>query len=471
MNFKGHFHTHLIIKIVVLSLLFSPFIRTTTRAFALSCEEETILGEEFLAQKRRDLDFVDDDFANQFINDLGHYLIKPLETKHFPFRFFIIQDNTLNAFAGPGGHIFVTSGLIQVMDSIDELAAVMCHEIGHVSARHLAHRIEYSNKIALAMMAGILVGVLIKGPAGGAVAAGSMAAMIQSGLHISRNDEQQADQLGFKYMKASGFDPSGMITILEKIEMGQLRGANDIPTYLKTHPGGAKRMSDVDILLSIYTQESSKKETEKLRVLFPFFKTLLRAKCLDHCEAERLFNMELKKNPRCTLTHFGLGVVYKEKSQCELGIHHLHKALEGEPDSIAILRVLGQAYQMNGQDREAISVFKRALSIDEADRSTLFLLGMSYERLEQYEKAIHIYKKLTAFKPIKSAVYYHLGLSYGRHNQLSLAHYNFGLYFKQRGQIKKSRFHFQKAEDFLDNNPALKKKIVGQQKGLASYHM
>ena len=125
-------------------------------AFALSVEEERVLGQEFMAKIRKQFNVVDDDFANEYINDLGQYLITPLEIQYFPFRFFVIRDNRFNAFAAPGGNIFVFSGLIEAMERVDELAAVLCHEIAHVSARHLAERIEQSKKIGLASMAGVL---------------------------------------------------------------------------------------------------------------------------------------------------------------------------------------------------------------------------------------------------------------------------------------------------------------------------
>ncbi|HYQ61575.1 MAG TPA: M48 family metalloprotease, partial [Desulfatiglandales bacterium] len=85
-------------------------------AFALSTEEERAAGEEFLASVRRQLELIQDDYANDYINNLGQYITRALETKPFPFQFYIVKDNTLNAFAGPGGHIFFFTGLIDMMD-------------------------------------------------------------------------------------------------------------------------------------------------------------------------------------------------------------------------------------------------------------------------------------------------------------------------------------------------------------------
>ncbi|MFC1821344.1 M48 family metallopeptidase [Thermodesulfobacteriota bacterium] len=242
------------LSLIIFSLLFFHF--HLEPVFSLTTEEEKILGQKFLMEVRRHYKFVEDDFATGYINDLGRFLLKPVAVKPFPFRFYIIKDHTLNAFAAPGGHIFFFAGLIQTMDDADELAAVLTHEIAHVTARHLAKRLEQNKKMGFATMAGVLAGVLIGGKAGGAVASGSMAAGIQAQLHFSREDERQADQLGFKYMDANGLNPSSMITILDKIQKGNWYDSNKLPSYLLTHPTGPERMANLDSLLSGYTPKT-----------------------------------------------------------------------------------------------------------------------------------------------------------------------------------------------------------------------
>ncbi|MFH1935467.1 MAG: M48 family metalloprotease [Pseudomonadota bacterium] len=442
-----------------LFMLLSNLSLVTPKAFGLSIEEERRLGEEFVAQIRGYFKLVDDEYANQFITDLGRYLTMPLETKPFPFHFYIIKDNTLNAFAGPGGHIFVFSGLIEAMDNLDELASVICHELGHVTARHISQRIEQSKKIGLATMAAILAGALIGGELSGAVMTGAMAAGMQAQLSYSRNDERQADQLGFKYTKLASFDPAGLISSLKKIQKGQWFGTDRVPAYLLTHPTGPERMSNLDSMLTHFKPDPPTKETIQLRKRFPFFKTILRAECMGSQEAERLFHLDLEKDPSSLLAHFGLGIVYREKSEYDRAIRHLKIALKEDPDSISILTNLGQTYHMAGQDREAIPFLEKAFDRDGQSHSTIFLLALSYENLEKYEMAIQLLEKLTYLKPVDNEVYYHLGLSYGRQNRLALAHYNFGLYFSNLRQMQKASFHFQKADSLSDNNPALKKKI------------
>jgi tetratricopeptide (TPR) repeat protein len=225
-------------------------------------------------------------------------------------------------------------------------------------------------------------------------------------------------------------------------------------------------MANLDAMLSHYKPEAPKKEANRLRKHFPFFKTVLQANCQDSQEAEKLFRLDLKKYASSPLPHFGLGIVYKKRSEYEQAIHHFRTALKEEPASTPILRNLGETYQMEGQYRKAIPILEKALDLDDQDRSTIFLLALSYENIEEYQNAIQLFKKLSYLKPVKNEVYYHLGLSYGRQNKLTLAHYNFGLYFKNLGKNQKARFHFQKAESLSGNNPALRRKIHDAMNGL-----
>ena len=450
----------LITLICILTFLLwtsTPLIREVS---ALSIEDERQMGEEFLAQALAQFQLVGDPFANQFINDLGHYLIAPLETKNFPFQFYIIEDNSLNAFAAPGGHIFVFSGLIEAMDNIDELAAVICHEIGHISARHLSKRIEQSKNIGIATLAGILAGMLLGGEAAGALITGSLAAGMQAQLHYSREDERQADQLSYKYMEPATFDPAGMVRALNKITKGSWLGTGKIPAYLLTHPTGPERMANLEALLSAYTPKSLTEEAALLTARFPAFKTVIGASTLDSRDAQRLFDRELEENPDAPLPHFGLGIVYMGEGRYDEAVRELEKALQGHPDFIPILRTLGEAYQINGQDQKALKVLKRALELHHLDVASLYLLGITYENLGNTNKAIPIFRRLSYLKPVRFDVYYHLGLCYGRENKLALAHYNFGRYFRVIGQIRKAQFHFQKAKGLAANNPVLQNKIV-----------
>lgn len=438
------------------------------QGYALSLEEESEAGEKFRQAVRQQLTMFDDEFCDAYINELGQYLTGFLDTKPFPFHFYIVEENDLNAFAGPGGHVFFFTGLIRGMAEVDELAAVMAHEIAHVSARHISERIEQNKLITLATLAGILAGVLIGGEAAGAITAGSMAAGVQKQLSYSRDDERQADQLGFKYMDRAGFDPAGMVVTLKRLERASWAGADAIPPYLLTHPGGPERVSTTETMLRDYRQRPENTHTEKFRRLFPYFKAVVTAKSSDPATAERRFEEALEKNPDSASALFGMGLVRKEKLEYTAALDYLEKAHAKEPDVLPILTALAESYQMQGRDERAVRVLEKALRVDERDRTTLFLLGVSYKNLEDYRKSVVFFERLASMPPVRDEVYYHLGMCYGREGKLALAHYNFGVYFKRSGVTDKARFHFQKAGELAGSDQLLRNKIQAEMEGIRS---
>lgn len=428
----------------------------SSQSYALiSLEDEEEIGKRLVVQMQRQVGFIQDDFATQYIDKLGHYLTRPLQTRPFPFHFYVIKENTINAFAAPGGYVFLFSGLINMTDDVDELASVICHEIGHVTARHIAQKIEKSKKLGYLTLAALLMGAIIGGKAAEGLMAGSMAASAQLQLHYSRDDERQADELGFRYISASGFDPSAMFSVLKKITEQSLYALDQVPQYLLTHPIGAERLSNVQAMLSTYKPIPPTKEVLWFRKQFPLFKTIVYAKSVDPNNAINYYRDVLKQDPDSPLANFGLGMVYIRISEYKKAINCMEKTLEKWPDSVPVLINLGIAYQRLGKNNKAVEVLERALKINDISRSALFFLGISYENMRKYKKAIEIFKRLSYLKPAKSNVYYHLGISYGKMGEFGLAHYNFGIYFSKLYQINKARFHFLKAREFAKGNKRL----------------
>jgi len=456
-----------LLSFVMICLLFINF----NSAYGLSLEQEEKMGQQFAFQVSNQLDLVDDEFAHRYINSLGQYLIRPVETKPFPFRFYNVKHNALNAFAGPGGHIYIFSGLVEAVDTLDELVAVLCHEIGHVSARHIASRFEQNKKIGMATMVGVLTGV-VAGVAGGGsgagfgVAAGSLAAGQQAQLAYSRVAERQADQISFKLMQPTGFNPEGMIGALTKIRQSSWVGSGKVPTYLLSHPAGTERMSNFESMLTDYTQPPKGEEAAMFTAYFPYFQTIMRARCHDPQQAEKVFLREMEEDPKSFLPHFGLALIYKQKTDFDKAEYHFYKAIEKKKDFSPLLTSLGKLHQLQGEYKEAVPCYEKALKIEHKNKETLFLLGESYRHLEQYEKAVAIFERLVYLKPVKNEVFQQLGIAYGRMDKLALAHYNLGIYFKRLRDAKKTRFHLEKAEKLAGRDYELLKKIEKEKKGL-----
>jgi beta-barrel assembly-enhancing protease len=451
----------LLIVTSIVAILFSnvPYIN------AMSIDDESKLGDEFLLSVKKEVPLVDDAFVNQYITDLGNYIGQFQDSKPFSLNFYVIKDNTLNAFAGPGGHIFIYSGLINIMDQVDELASVMSHEEGHVEARHLSEQADQSKMIGLGTLAGVLAGALIGGQVADALIMGSMAAGIQKQLSYSRDDERQADQMGFKKAYQAGFKPDAFISALGELQKGDY-STQQTPAYLLTHPVDSERMANLEAMGHEYPNTIKSEEVERFRKNYPLFRTIVKAQSTDAKDAERFFNLELEKSPDSNLAQLGLGIALQRKGEYPNAIEHFNKALGGLPEKAPVLRYLGESYELNGQVREAISTFEKALEINNKDKAALYMLAMSYQEAEEYQKSVAIYERLVYMDPVKDDVFYNLGLSLGREGDLGLAHYNFGLYFKRTGDAETAQFHFKKAGELAKNDQALQEKIKREMEDL-----
>jgi predicted Zn-dependent protease len=445
------------ILLIVLLIITTSF--ADSLASFLSPEEETELGGRFLKRIRSQYEFADYPYIVQYINDLGNYIGRQIEVPYFPLNFYMIKDTSINAFAAPGGHVFFFSGLIRIMDNVDELASVLAHELGHVSARHLALRIERSKKIGMATMAAILAGVLIGGEVTGALMTGSIAAGIQAELGYSREDERQADQLGFKYTHMSSFDTQGMITTLKKIQRENWYGGQNIPPYLLTHPGASERMTNIETMAQEYKKMPDSDKTKELRSCFPIFHTMVIALCDDKEYATREFKKRLRADPESILAHYGLGLALERDGKINKALNHFKIALRGKENSIPIMFSMAKAYQTIGQYENSVSILQEALQLSPKDKEILYLLALSLQNLEQYGQSSRIYERLTFLPPVKDRVYYNLGLVYGREGKLAMAHYNLGMYFTKLRRKEKALFHFNKAKELAESKPALKEKI------------
>jgi beta-barrel assembly-enhancing protease len=458
LNIIGNFF---LITVSITAILFAgvPNVR------GMSIDEETKLGGEFLTSVKKEVPLIDDTFVNDYITDLGKCLEQYQDTKPFPLNFYVIKDNQLNAFAGPGGYVFVYSGLINAMNQVDELASVISHEEGHVEARHLSSQADQSKLVTLGTLAGVLAGALLGGQAADALIVGSMAAGVQKQLSYSRDDERQADQMGFKKAYKAGFDPEAFISALAELQRGDY-GSEQVPAYLLTHPVDSERMASLKAMSSDHPETVKSEEVDRLRRDYPLFRTMVKALSSDPREAERHFSQELEKTPDSSLAHLGLGMALEKKGDYSGAIGQLNKALSGLPDKTPVLRYLGEAYESNGQFNEAINAFEKALQIKSKDKDVLYMLAMSYQEAEQYPKAVEIYERLTFMEPVKDDVFYNLGTSLGREGNLGLAHYNLGLYSKRMGDMETAEFHFKKAGELAADNQALQEKLKKEMEDL-----
>ena len=202
-----------------------------------SQEKEMAIGRQLALQVEQQAKLVEDPIITEYVNRVGQNVVLHSDAK-VPFTIKVIDSDEVNAFALPGGFFFVNKGLILAADNEAELAGVMAHEIAHVAARHAMENQGKGTLINYGALAGIIFGGPIVSTVlqnGGGILAGL------ASLKFSRNSEVEADRLGVQYLFASGYDPTAMSTMFEKLASKNRKKASSLGKLFATHPQSIER--------------------------------------------------------------------------------------------------------------------------------------------------------------------------------------------------------------------------------------
>jgi predicted Zn-dependent protease len=241
----------------------------------LSKENEMIIGRS-IYKSLRDADrLVSDPETQEYIQSVGQRIAANAQNGDFRFKFFVVDDPAINAFALPGGYIGIHSGLIMATKSESELAGVMAHEISHVTQRHISRAIYASSRQSILTMAAMLGAILLGAAtgsgdiiAGGVAGAQSMGAQQQ--INFTRSNEYEADRVGIGLLAASEFDPYGMPDFFETLGRQGGPSASQAPEFLRTHPVTVNRIAETraraDNLPEVEARESTSYSLIRARV-------------------------------------------------------------------------------------------------------------------------------------------------------------------------------------------------------------
>jgi predicted Zn-dependent protease len=206
----------------------------------VSEEQELQMGAQFADELSKELKFIRDPSVVAYIDSLGQAIARVSQRNYIPYTFQVVDTDEVNAFAVPGGYLYVNRGLIEAAESESELAGVLGHEIGHVVGRHSARQM--SQQYGLQVLAGLALG---QNPNALAQMTANILA-VGTITRYSREMESEADSYGVQELYAAGLDPNGLATFFDKLEeMRKGKGGGALEKFFATHPDPGLRASTV----------------------------------------------------------------------------------------------------------------------------------------------------------------------------------------------------------------------------------
>jgi predicted Zn-dependent protease len=211
----------------------------------VSESQEIQMGQQYDKEVIASIGLYPDPGLQTYVQDLGTRLAANSERPKLPWTFRVVDDAAVNAFALPGGYIYVTRGILAHMNSEAELATVMGHEIGHVTARHTASQISKQQLIGLGLVVGSIASPQFERYAG--TASQALGLLF---LKFSRDNENQADELGVRYSERANYDARKMADVMKMLDRITQQSGSRLPEWLATHPNPGNRLQHINTLIS-----------------------------------------------------------------------------------------------------------------------------------------------------------------------------------------------------------------------------
>jgi beta-barrel assembly-enhancing protease len=327
--------------------------------------DEYQIGRMIVRGMRDSNQVVDDPELSDYIQHVGSRLAAQTGTQTTRYEYFIVPDQTINAFALPGGFIGVNAGLMLMTRNESELASVMAHETAHVQQRHIARAIQAQSRMSLASTAAMLAAVLVGAAAGGngnvmmgAVALGQGIALQQS-LNFTRMEEAEADRVGIGFLANAGFNTAAMPAFFEEMQRSegvQEYGPLDL---LRSHPVTSERIAETRARVQAIGQRAVTESS-----LYPWMIERLRVITTDNEKDARVYYFKQRDvRPLTEAESYGLAMAQLRQHEGAAAIPILRPLLAAHPDITALYGGLGSALLDAGQSAEAMALFDRALKL------------------------------------------------------------------------------------------------------------
>ena len=402
----------------------------------VSLPQEREIGQQFLRSLRAQAPTIDDPILQDYVEHLTYKLAANSELVDRQLDLVIVDSPILNAFAVPGGVIGIHHGLFRYAETEQEIAAILAHEIAHLSQRHFARGVEAQQKSAVFNMAGLLASVVLMATVGGEAgmaALNTVQGVAQaSQLRHSRGREAEADRVGIDTLVSAKMDPRAMAYMFERLERSTRYNADEMPEFLRTHPVTKSRIADAYNQTAKYPQQAY-----PLNLDFHLMKARVKAitaKSPGDVIPAFLAGMNHEDTVIRHANIYGLVLALAENSQFDEASTQLIQLLEAYPDKIAIQIAEASIHFKAERYDQAQAIIESALELNPKNYPlTMTLAGVLINT--DPKRAQKMLTSLATNRKNDAYLWYHLAEAAGLADDIPEVHWSRAEYFVLTGNL------------------------------------
>jgi beta-barrel assembly-enhancing protease len=343
---------------------------------SLNLSNEAQLGQGLYDHLKQGGYLIEDPLLSRYLSDMGESLLAHLDLRVRDYHFFLVKDNSVNAFAAPGGFIGVNAGLIALTHSEDELASVIAHEIAHVELRHTMQMIEKSQTFNAVSALSILAAILLSSQdpdAASAMIYGGVAGTNQAMVNFTRSNEYEADRVGVELINKSQYNPEAMADFMLMLQQKEQSGAIANIEYIRTHPISSNRVAE--IRARVKKSKTGNMKKTKYFSRYPEFKDYL----------SYVYPGPSKQQQSSA---FYLALELMKKGLFKEASERLSQLRSKDPDSIWVSYAQAESLVFQSRYKEALKIYQSLMLLYPDDLAITIKLVNTLIELKEYDKAL-----------------------------------------------------------------------------------
>ena len=427
---------------------------------SISLAGEYDLGRLWLSLFRSSAKEYNDPITKSYVKDFIYRISESSEVRDRRYEFIILDDASINAFAAPGGIIGINTGMFLKTETEGQFASVMCHELAHLSQRHYARSQQNSSPLtnALILLGSVATAVVTANPQAILIAP---ALIQQLATNYTRDNEREADRIGFRNLVNAGFDPksqSQMFQILQKTQ----GGINEEYSYLFTHPIPKERITDARI------RETSIDDKKSYRNSLEFYLVKARAEVNNSKNMkslEDLYISKLKNNLNSkisTSNKYGLSLTLKEQNKFDEAIKIARELVKENPTNLIFQTNILEIYLAEENSPEAISLGEELLKVHTDNYFISYYLSKAYILNGDPDKAEEVLINLSKINPEDPFVWYELAEAQGLSGNIIGLHRSRAEYFVLTGRYDSAIYQLREGLKLSKNFFEIRESIINK---------